>query len=111
MIVTIKVVRIIFIAANVPIQVPKSSPSETLLTCAELNPRLVTILNIARKDMVNPIIPRAPGAKSPQNFIIIINSIQLKNWPIKDDITIRNDFLAIIVKQLLIKNSILNELN
>jgi len=88
------------IAANVPIQVPRSCLSETRLTCALEKPKSPIILNIARNDIAKPITPRASGAKSLQSFANITKPIHPNNLVMKDVVMISKDFLAIIITEL-----------
>ena len=94
----IKLVRIIFITENVPMQVPKSFPSDILLTWAAPKPRSVEKLNVAINEKVKAMIPSASGAYPPQSFTIRINSIQPIIPTIELDVNISNDFLAIMFK-------------
>ena len=96
---TINPVRNNLMAANVPIQVPKSFPSDTLLMCAVEKPRSVIILNNEMNDMANPIVPSASGAKPPHSFASITIPIHPRKSVKKCVVTIRKDFRAIMLTE------------
>ena len=86
----------ILIAANVPMHVPRSCPSDILLICAWEKPRSVIILNNEMKLIANAIIPRAAGAAPPQSLARRIKPT-IPNILIKKFVVvIKKDFLAIM---------------
>ena len=80
--------------------VPRFFPSDTLFICAESKPKFPIMLNIARKDIENPMIPIVVTAYSPHKFA---RKIRLTSPIVRANIcepAINVDFLPIIDKEV-----------